>query len=85
MKKQLNEQFKRMQKLAGILNEIITESNQITPEFEELKKQQIAIKNQQNYLIKISNDLKINRKLIGDYNEALNTLLDAIFDANYNK
>jgi hypothetical protein len=63
----------------------ITESNQINPEFEELKKQQTAIKNQQAYLIKISNDLKVDRKLIGDYNGALNSLLDAIFKANYNK
>jgi hypothetical protein len=39
----------------------IPESNQITPEFQELKKQQAAIKDQQNFLIKISNDLKINR------------------------
>ena len=63
----------------------ITESNQINPEFEELKKQQTAIKKQQAYLIKISNDLKIDRKLIGNYNEALNSLLDAIFKASYDK
>jgi hypothetical protein len=67
------------------ISKVITESNQITPEFEELKKQQTAIKKQQDYLIKISNDLKIDRKLIGNYNEALNSLLDAIFKANYNK
>ena len=67
------------------LGDPITESNQINPEFEELKKQQTAIKNQQAYLIKISNDLKVDRKLIGDYNGALNSLLDAIFKANYNK
>ena len=79
----LSKEFSRMQELAGI--NPITESNQITPEFQELKKQHAAIKNQQNYLIKISNDLKIDRKLIGDYNEALSTLLDAIFKANYNK
>ena len=64
---------------------VITESNQITPEFEELKKQQTAIKKQQDFLIKTSNDLKIDRKLIGDYNEALNSLLDAIFKSSYNK
>jgi len=81
MKKQINE-IKRMQQLAGL---IITESNQITPEFEELKKQQTAIKKQQDFLIKTSNDLKIDRKLIGDYNEALNSLLDAIFKSSYNK
>jgi hypothetical protein len=67
------------------ISKIITESNQITPEFEELKKQQTAIRKQQDYLIKISNDLKIDRKLIGNYNEALNSLLDAIFKANSNK
>jgi len=81
MKQQINE-IKRMQQLAGL---IITESNQITPEFEELKKQQTAIKKQQDFLIKTSNDLKIDRKLIGDYNEALNSLLDAIFKSSYNK
>jgi len=67
------------------ISKVITESNQITPEFEELKKQQTAIKKQQDYLKKISDDLKIDRKLIGNYNEALNSLLDAIFKASYNK
>jgi hypothetical protein len=67
------------------ISKVITESNQITPEFGELKKQQTAIRKQQDYLTKISNDLKIDRKLIGNYNEALNSLLDAIFKANYNK
>jgi len=62
-----------------------SEGKQITPEFEELKKQQAAIKDQQNYLIKISDSLKIDKKLIGDYNKALNTLLDAIFKASYDK
>jgi len=81
IKKILSEEFRRMQALAGL----VIESNQITPEFQELKKQQAAIKDQQNYLIKISNDLKIDRKLIGDYNGALNALLDAIFKANYGK
>jgi ElaB/YqjD/DUF883 family membrane-anchored ribosome-binding protein len=62
-----------------------SEGKQITPEFEELKKQQAAIKDQQNYLIKMSDSLKIDKKLTGDYNKALNSLLDAIFKASYDK
>jgi predicted solute-binding protein len=86
MKKQiLSEELKRMQKLAGIIIEIINESNQITPEFDELKKQQTAIKKQQEYLIKISDDLKIDKKLINEYNWALYFLLDAISKAYYDK
>ena len=67
------------------ISKVLKEENKITPEFEELKKQQAAIKDQQNYLIKMSDNLKIDKKLIGDYNKALNSLLDAIFKASYDK
>ena len=87
----------RMQMIAGIITEDqykakssklsnhITESDQITPEFLELKKQQDAIRKQQDYLIKKAEDLKIDRKLMGDYNLALNNLIQAIFKAEYDK
>jgi len=75
----------KLSQLRQLIREEINESNQITPEFLELKKHQEIIRKEQDYLIKISNDLKIDPKLIGDYNEALSTLLDAIFKASYDK
>ncbi len=77
MKKQIiSEEFKKMQKLAGVLNE------EATINFDELKKHQAAIRNEQNYLLDISKKLNIDNKLVGDFNKALNDLIEAIFEKN---
>jgi hypothetical protein len=89
MKKQiLSEEFSRMQKLAGIEFigvDPITESNIIDQDFKVLKNQQDILKKVSNFYREKAEELKIDRKLIGDFNAAINALEDAIFKANYDK
>ena len=98
MKKQMiNEQFRRMQKLAGIHDDIkdefyefigvdpITESNILDQDFKVLKNQQDILKKVSNFYREKAEELKIDRKLIGDFNAAINALEDAIFKGDYNK
>jgi hypothetical protein len=63
----------------------ITESNIIDQDFKVLKNQQDILKKVSNFYREKAEELKIDRKLIGDFNAAINALEDAIFKADYNK
>lgn len=77
MKKQiLSEEFKKMQKLAGVINE---------GSFEDLKRYQSTLKTAADFYRKKAEELKIDTKLIGNFNKSLNDLEQAIFDADYKK
>jgi hypothetical protein len=89
MKKQiLSEEFSRMQKLAGIEFigvDPITESNILDQDFKVLKNQQDILKKVTKFYIEKATKLGVDRKLIGDFNAAINALEDAIFKGDYNK
>ena len=77
MKKQiLSEEFKKMQKLAGIINE---------GSFEDLKKYQSTLKAAADFYRKKAEELNVDTKLVGNFNKGLNDLEQAIFDADYKK
>ena len=63
----------------------ITESNIIDQDFKVLKNQQDILKKATEFYIKKAEELKIDRKLIGDFRAAINALEDAIFKGDYNK
>jgi hypothetical protein len=63
----------------------ITESNILDQDFKVLKNQQDILKKVSNFYREKAEELKIDRKLIGDFNAAINALEDAIFKADYNK
>ena len=63
----------------------ITESNIIDQDFKVLKNQQDILKKATEFYIKKAEELKIDRKLIGDFRAAINALEDAIFKGGYNK
>ena len=70
----LNE-IKRIQQLAGLLNEEIIN-------FDELKKHQETIRKEQDYLLDITKKLGVDDKLVGNFNKSLNDLIDEIFKKN---
>ena len=76
MKQQINE-IKRMQQLAGVVNEAVN--------FDELKKHQEIIRKEQDYLLKITKELGVDNKLVGNFNQALNALIEAIFQKSNEK
>ena len=57
----------------------ITESNILDQDFKVLKNQQDILKKVSNFYREKAEELKIDRKLIGDFNAAINALEDAIF------
>ena len=63
----------------------ITESNIIDQDFKVLKNQQDILKKVTKFYIEKATKLGIDRKLIGDFNAAINALEDAIFKADYDK
>jgi len=71
--------------LKKLIREMLSEERAITPEFTELKKHQEIIRKEQDYLLKISKELGVDNKLVGNFNQSLNALLDAIFKAQYDK
>ncbi len=50
--------------------------------FDDLKKHQATIRKEQDYLLDITKKLGVDNKLVGDFNESLNDLMDAIFEKN---
>ena len=63
---------KEEEQFAGI-NEVVN--------FDELKKHQEVIRKEQDYLLKITKELGVDNRLVGNFNQSLNALLDAIFKA----
>jgi len=63
----------------------ITESNILDQDFKVLKKQQDILKKVTKFYIEKATKLGVDRKLIGDFNAAINALEDAIFKGDYNK
>jgi hypothetical protein len=86
MKQPLNEQFRRMQKIAGIITESqLNESRFVDQDFKDLKVQQDILEKVSNFYREKAEKLGVDRKLIGDFNAAISALETAIFKANYNK
>ena len=71
----ISEEFIKMQKIAGLINENVIN-------FDELKKHQDIIRKEQDYLLDITKKLNIDNKLVGDFNKSLNDLMTAIFEKN---
>jgi hypothetical protein len=63
----------------------ITESNILDQDFKVLKNQQDILKKVTKFYIEKATKLGVDRKLIGDFNAAINALEDAIFKGDYNK
>jgi hypothetical protein len=85
MKQPLNEQFRRMQKIAGIITESqLNESRFVDQDFKDLKVQQDILEKVSTFYREKAKKLGVDRKLIGDFNQAINALEAAIFKANYN-
>ena len=86
MKQPLNEQFRRMQKIAGIITESqLNESRFVDQDFKDLKVQQDILEKVSNFYREKAEKLGVDRKLIGDFLGAMHDLDAAIFKANYNK
>jgi hypothetical protein len=64
--------------LKKLIREMLSEE---VVNFDELKKHQETIRKEQDYLLKISKELGVDNKLVGNFNQSLNALLDAIFKA----
>ena len=64
--------------LKKLIREMLSEE---VVNFDELKKHQETIRKEQDYLLKITKDLGIDNKLVGNFNQSLNALMDAIFKA----
>ena len=79
MKQPLNEQFRRMQKIAGIITEIIDQ------DLKDLQAQHDILKKVSIFYREKAEKLGVDRKLIGDFLGAMHDLDAAIFKANYNK
>jgi hypothetical protein len=80
MKKQLINEAFRLQALAGI--EPINSLKEEVINFDELKKHQEIIRKEQDYLLDITKKLGVDNKLVGNFNQSLNYLMDAIFEKN---
>ena len=72
----ISEEFKKMQKLAGVINE---------DSIEDLKKGQVALKKAADFYRKKAEELKIDTKLVEDFNKSLRRLEQVIFDAEFTK
>jgi hypothetical protein len=64
--------------LKKLIREMLSEE---VVNFDELKKHQETIRKEQDYLLKISKELGVDNKLVGNFNQSLNALLDAMFKA----
>ena len=64
--------------LTKLIKEILSEE---TINFDELKKHQAIIRKEQDYLLDVTKKLNIDPKLVGNFNQSLNVLMDAIFKA----
>jgi hypothetical protein len=63
----------------------LAESNILDQDFKVLKNQQDILKKVTKFYIEKATKLGVDRKLIGDFNAAINALEDAIFKGDYNK
>ena len=72
----ISEEFKKMQKLAGVINE---------DSIEDLKKGQLALKTAADFYRKKAKELNIDTKLVEDFNKSLRHLEQVIFDAEFTK
>jgi hypothetical protein len=80
----LNEQFRRMQKIAGIITESqLNESRFPDQNLKDLQAQQDILEKVSTFYREKAKKLGVDRKLIGDFNQAINALEAAIFKANY--
>lgn len=78
----MKNEIKKMQRIAGLITESEYQEslmNEITINFDELKKHQATIRKEQDYLLDVARKLNVDSKLIGDFNQSLNALIDAIF------
>ena len=86
MKQPLNEQFRRMQKIAGIITESqLNESRFVDQDFKDLKVQQDILEKVSTFYREKAEKLGVDQKLIRDFHGAISALEDAIFKADYNK
>jgi hypothetical protein len=69
------------------LKQIIKEEIQTVQEgrFDELKKAQQMLNNASVFFIKLADELEVDPRIVGDFNQARNSLLDAVFKADHQR
>jgi uncharacterized protein YjgD (DUF1641 family) len=85
MKQPLNEQFRRMQKIAGIITESqLNESRFVNQDLKDLQAQHDILKKVSIFYREKAKKLGVDINLVGDFLQAMEALEAAIFKADYN-